>query len=93
MLIEVIQQVGEDPHPGAVKSPTAEAVVDRLPWPIAGGDIAPGCTGVQTPENPIEELAMRLPWAPRLMVVLEVRKQVLNAIPPAIGDFVATWHG
>jgi hypothetical protein len=93
MLIEVIQQVGEDPHPGAVESPTAEAVVDGLPRPIAGGDIAPGRTRVETPQDPIEQLAMGLPRASRVMVVLEVRKQVINAIPPAIGQFVATWHG
>jgi hypothetical protein len=48
---------------------------------------------MQTPENSIEELTMGLPRAPRLMVVLKVRKEVFNAIPPAIGQFIATWHG
>src|SRR5262249_45395249 len=35
-FVEVIQQVGEDPHPGAVQSPTPEAIVDGLPRPHSG---------------------------------------------------------
>jgi len=48
---------------------------------------------VQTPQDPIEQSAMGLALGSRVVIVLEVRKQVLNAIPLAIAEFVAMWHG
>jgi hypothetical protein len=89
VLIEVVEQVGKDTDPGAVEPPAPEAVVHGLPRPIAGRDIAPRCTGVQTPQDAIEELAMGLPRVASVAVVVEVREQVLDSVPLAIRKFIA----
>ena len=93
MLIEVVEQVGKDVHPGAIKPPTAETILDGLPRPVAWRDIAPGCPGVQTPQDTSEQLALGFPRVPRLVVMHEVWKQMLNPLPLAILELLTMWHG
>lgn len=61
MLIEVVEPVGQDAYPSAIETPTAETILDGLPRPVAGRDIAPGHPGMQTPQDTIEQWAMGLP--------------------------------
>jgi hypothetical protein len=93
MLVEVVEQGGEDLGPGAVEAPAAEAVVDGLPRAVAARDIAPGGAGVQAPEDAIEEAAMRPPRVAFAAVVSQVREEARDALPLPVLEFVAPSHG
>jgi hypothetical protein len=93
VLVEVVEQAGEDPHPGTVDPPASEAVINRLPRAVAWRDVAPGGTGVQAPEDTVEEPSMGLPRVSPSALVAQVREQVLETFPLAILKFIAPWHG
>ena len=61
------RQLIEHPLEDAAPRPTIEAVVDRGVRTITLGQIAPGCTGAQNVEDPVQHppvvLASRLPLA------------------------------
>jgi len=61
VTFQVVQEMGEEFGPGAIRSPTIEAVVDGLPGAVAFGDIPPGGAGVEDPEDAIEEAMMGKP--------------------------------
>jgi len=75
----------EEPLPEASRCPATEAAVDRLPGPIALGEIAPGHPGVEDKENTVENSAMimRGPAMPTLGW-----EQGLEERPLRIGKFV-----
>jgi hypothetical protein len=55
---------GQDAVPDASALPAAEAAVDGLPGAIVGGEIPPGGTGGQAPEEGVEDAAMVKVGAP-----------------------------
>src|SRR3954452_6056165 len=50
-VVEFVQERGGDADPGAVLTPPIEGREDRLPGPIAIGEIPPGGAGMQDPED------------------------------------------
>jgi hypothetical protein len=64
-----------------------EAVVDRLPFAVAFGEVAPRGTGVEPPEDAIEDGTVVLPLAAAL--VRPWRKERSQQPPLLIGKFVS----
>lgn len=53
--------------PHALFAPAAEASLDRTPGAVALGNIPPGSSGAQAPEQPIEDHAMIAPGTARFV--------------------------
>ena len=90
--IEVVEQGGEDLGPGAILAPAPEAVVDGLPRAIAWRDVTPRGTGVQTPEEAVDQAAMRFPRMATTALMAQVWEEPLDAVPLRMVQFVAV-HG
>src|SRR5215213_6743941 len=61
-------RVRQQPVPGAVLLPAAKPLVAGLPGPIALGQVTPGCTGAQPPQDPVDRAAMVSPLPTRAPV-------------------------
>jgi hypothetical protein len=78
--------------PGAIAAPASEAAVDRFPRAVGFGDVSPGGTGVQTPEDAIEDAVMVFPRTAAAGVVSRGGEEPRDALPVAIGKFMAVAH-
>lgn len=92
VVVQFIQQRGDDAGPGAVAAPAVEAVVGRLPGAVALGEIAPGGAGMEDPEDAVEDRAMVTERMPQLAMIGAVRQEGLDPSPLLVGEFLAT-HG
>ena len=64
----------EQPSPGAVLSPAAEPLVDRLPGAIGRpGQVTPGGAGVENPEDAVDDPAVPFPGVARSGIAGQVR--------------------
>jgi hypothetical protein len=52
-------EAGEDTVPGAVPLPSAEEVVDPVPWPVLGGDVPPWNPGTDPEPYAVDQLPPR----------------------------------
>src|SRR5215207_10557980 len=59
------------PVPGAIATPADKPVVAGLPGTVAGGHIAPRCTGAQPPEDAVDDLAV----VPPLLATMPIFRQ------------------
>jgi hypothetical protein len=76
----------------AVVPPAGEAVVERLPRPVAFGHLAPLGAGVEPPEDAVEDdavVAERPAAAPGAAARGQVRR---DPLPVVIGQFVSPCH-
>jgi hypothetical protein len=90
LVVQFVQQRGDDTNPGAVLSPRVEAVEHGLPRPIAFGEITPRGAGVQDPEDTIDDEALIVRRSPGLAVMGRVREQGGDPSPLLIRELVAT---
>jgi hypothetical protein len=81
----------EDAFPAALSLPTKQAVVAGAPGAVALGQIAPGGTGAQHPENAVEHQAMIVVLAAAL--ALGGGQQGSQAFPFLIGKVGACHSG
>ena len=65
-LVETLLQPLDDPIQQAAVTHLVEAVIDGLPGAIAAGQVTPGSTGLQAPEDAIEDGAVVPPLAATL---------------------------
>jgi len=72
--------------PQTALPPVSIAVVDGLPGSVPLGNIPPGSTCVQLPEDPVEHLSMVFPWSPAIRRVL--RQVRFKDLPLNICQFV-----
>src|SRR5215207_9717355 len=54
-LIQFVQQRGDDAGPSAVLAPAGEAMVDGFPRAVTFREVTPGGTGIQNPEDPVDD--------------------------------------
>src|SRR5262245_13124168 len=74
-----------DPAPDASPTPANETVVAGGVWAKAVGQVAPGCSRSQDPENTVDNTTVVRPWhAARL-----VRQHRLDGRPLVVGEFIA----
>lgn len=73
VLVEVVQEFGQDRGPGTIFTPLVEAVVDRLPRAVAFGDIAPRGATVQDLEDAVEGTVVGQPGVSAAAVVPGMR--------------------
>src|SRR5436305_11397865 len=92
MLIEVVQEFGQERGPGAVLAPFVEAVVDGLPGTIAFGDVAPRGARVQDPEDAVEGAVVGQPRVSPATVVPGVGQQGSKSLPLPGAEFVTSSH-
>lgn len=83
--IRVLQRL-ENALPGAVSAPAIEALEGRVPVAVALGQIAPGSTAASDPEHSVDETAVVIGGASR--VIGFTGEQVLNAEPVFVGDLL-----
>jgi hypothetical protein len=88
-LFQVSQQMREDLGPGTVTTPTSEAAIDGLPRAIPIGDVPPGSTGMQAPQNTVKEALVILQRTAAPTVVSPMRKESPDALPLIPRKFVA----
>jgi hypothetical protein len=55
LVVQFVQQRGDDADPGAIPAPVVEAGEHRLPRPITLREVTPRCAGVQDPEDPVDD--------------------------------------
>ncbi len=91
-LLQVLQKKGENFGQGAIAAPAAEAAIDGLPGTIALRDVPPRRTGVQAPQDAIEEPPVVLQGASTATVVDPVREERRDALPLWPRKFVAMAH-
>src|SRR5690349_4927892 len=87
--VELALERLEDPLPEPLATPAAEARVDRLPRPVALGEIAPRHAGVHPVEHPIEDRAMIAVVRP---AGLARRQQRHQPRPLRITELMAAHH-
>jgi hypothetical protein len=81
--------VGQQPVPGAVLLPAAEALVAGLPGPVAFGQVPPGCAGPQSPQDAVDGAAVIGPLPTRPAVG---RQQWFNRRPRLVGQLTTSDH-
>jgi hypothetical protein len=91
-VIEFVKKGGDQAVPGAIQTPAVEMVEDRLPRSIAFGKITPRRSGVQNPEDAVDEGAMGFTRAASVPVMRRVRKQRSDPSPLPVREFVSV-HG
>src|SRR5258707_4362567 len=92
LVIQFVQEPGDDTDPRAVPAPAVEAVVNGFPRPIAIREVAPGSAGVQDPKNAVDDGAIVGGRTTGLARVGPLRKQRLDSVPLLVREFVAA-HG
>ena len=55
LVVEFVQQRGDDADPGAVLTPAVEDAEDRLPGAVAFREVTPRGTGMEDPEDAIDD--------------------------------------
>jgi hypothetical protein len=90
LVVQFVQQRGDDPNPGAVLAPGVETVEHGLPSSVAFGEITPRRAGVQDPEDTVDDEALVVCRSPRLTVMGRVREQTGNPSPLLIRELVAS---
>ncbi|AGC47874.1 hypothetical protein MYSTI_06601 [Myxococcus stipitatus DSM 14675] len=89
LFLQMGLERSHQPLPGAISTPAHEAVIDGLPGAIARRDVAPGRSGMQPPENPVEDEPVVLPCTTPTLV----RQQRGQGPPLSLVQFVAHHAG
>src|SRR6267154_932519 len=89
LIIQFVQQGGNEANPGAVFTPTVEELEHRLPGAVAFREITPGGAGVQDPQDAVEQGPRIVEGMAHLTVVSTVWQQGGNALPLFVREFVA----
>src|SRR4051794_23374255 len=92
LVVQLVQQRGDNVNPGAVLAPGVEAVPDGLPRPVTLGEVTPGGAGMQDPQDAVDDGAVVPGGPPGLTVVGWVGKQRRDPLPLPVRQFVAA-HG
>src|SRR3954469_7341476 len=90
LVVQFVQQRGDDTNPGAVLAPRVEAVEHGLPRSVAFGEITPRGASVQDPEDTVDDDVLIVCRSPKFAVMGRVRKQGGNPSPLLIRELVAT---
>jgi hypothetical protein len=61
VAFQMVEEVREEFGPSAVSTPTIEAVVHGLPRAVAFRHVPPGGSGMENPENAVEQAKMGEP--------------------------------
>lgn len=91
-FIQVVEQRCRDPDPSAVAAPAVEATENCCPRPEALGEITPGRTGVENPEDSIDDSPTVCGRTTRSFATLAAREEWGDASPLPIRKLV-TAHG
>ena len=85
LSVEADLQGFENAVEGSIASPTAEAVVDGLPFSIAFGEVAPGSAGAEDPEHSVEQSTVVFPFATAFLF----GEKAFEKFPMFVRDFVS----
>jgi hypothetical protein len=92
MTLKIFQQMCEDLGPSTIAAPVPETTVHRFPWTIAFRDVTPRSTGVQMPQDTVEDALVIQQRTSAPVVVGRVRQEGRDAFPLAWKKFVAMTH-
>ena len=92
LVVQFVEQRGDDADPGAIATPGIEAAEHGLPRPVVLGKVAPRRPGVQNPEDAVEDRAIIAGRSADLAGVGLLREQGCDPVPLRIGELVAA-HG
>jgi len=93
MAFQMVEEVGEEFGPGAIPPPTIKAVINGLPGTIAFRHVPPRGSGMENPENTVEQAKMGKPGMALATVMGGVGQERLKPPPLLGGEFIATTHG
>ena len=91
-IVQFVQHRRDHADPGPVVPPTVEAIVDRLPGPVAFRKVPPRSPGVEDPENSIDNPVVIVERVPRLAAMSTMGQEGLDTSPLLIRKFVPV-HG
>src|SRR4051794_33316265 len=90
LVIQFVQQRGDHPIPDTVSTPGVEVVEHGLPGPVPFGKITPRRTGVQDPEDPVDDGArFVVARSARFAPSGRIGEKRSDASPLGIGEFIA----
>jgi hypothetical protein len=89
-VVSVLLHFLEDPFPQTPLPPPVEASIDRLPRPVPFGQISPGRSGIQDPQDAINDPAMICSRSACFWLLR--RKQRFDLLPLLIRQFVSVCH-
>jgi hypothetical protein len=92
LVVQLVEQRGDDPGPGAVLPPAVEALEDRLPGTLAFREITPRGAGMEDPEDAVDDRAGIVERVACLAVMSPVGHEGCDPCPFLLGEFIAA-HG
>ena len=92
LVVQFVQQRGDDPDPGAVRPPPVEAFEDRLPGAVAFREVTPRGAGMEDPEDAVDDRTGSVKRVAYLAVMSTVRQEGRDPCPLWLGEFIAA-HG
>lgn len=92
LVVQFVEQRGDDPDPGAVLPPSVETLEDRLPGTVAFREVAPRGTGMEDPEDAVNDRARIVERMACLAVMGPVGHEGRDPCPLLLREFIAV-HG
>ena len=92
LVVQFVDQRGDDPDPSTILSPSVEALEDRLPGAVAFREVTPGGTGMEDPEDAVDDRARIVERVACLAVMRTVGHEGRDPCPLLLGEFIAA-HG
>ena len=92
LVVQFVQQRGDDTAPSAVRPPPVEAPEDRLPGTVTFREVTPWGAGMEDPEDAIDDRSKIVKGMACLAVMSTVRQEGRDPRPLWLGDFIAA-HG
>ena len=92
LIVQLIQQGGNQTHPSTVSTPTVEELDNCLPGPVTFWEVAPGGAGMQDPKDAVDQRSGIVEGVAGSMVVSAVGQQGGDPCPLLVREFVAV-HG